>query len=493
MGRIPNHVEALLAALRFRDSSSDKLNELQESQWQELLSFCDVMHMTLTLGEVCGGVLPTWVRSRIEHNLADNTRRFLRIRDTYAEVANALREANVESLVIKGFAQSPDYVENPRMRVQSDVDLFCPIDTVYRARDVVARLGYRPEVRLDHPPSNRLPAMGRESNYQWRGNFFDPEIPVAVKLHFRFWDESSTRFLPQGLENFWPRRVGRQLEEISFLGLSAADTLGYNSLRLIEDLLRGQWTLDQVYEIAYFLHTNSENNSFWQNWRDLHDPTLRSLEAIGFRIAKNWFACDTSEQVTVEINNLTPPIQQWFQRFSSSPLAAQFHSNQDVLWLHVSLLESSRAQAAIVRQRLLPSRGGRSKDLPSLQRRTQDDFEGAWPKLHHLGMAPSTLWHGVRWWWAGKGLDNRFWTFFGAAFCFDFGAYIFFLLFNLYMVDRGASEKLLGWVTGALALGSLAGTIPAGLLAQRYGLRKALLLCLAAVPLLSALRTAFVS
>jgi MFS family permease len=502
MGRIPNHVEALLAALRFRDSSSDRLDELQESQWQELLSFCDSMHMTLPLGEVCGGILPAWVRSRIEHNLADNSRRFLRVKGVYSEVTGALREANVESLVIKGFAQSPDYVENPRMRAQSDIDLFCPIETVYRARDVVARLGYRPELARTDTPTYRLPVMNRESGHQWRGNSFDPEIPVGVKLHFRFWDETSTRFLPPGLDAFWPQRVGRQLEEISFLGLSPADNLGYSSLRLLKDLLRGAWTLHQVYEIAHFLHMSANNDLFWQNWQDLHDPTLRSLEAIGFRIAKNWFACDTSEQVTAEIKQLKPSIQQWFQHFSYSPLTATFRSNKDAVWLHFGLLESRRAQAAVLREKLLPSRisveqkttrAGRPKEGSSPQRLAQGDLQDAWPKFHHVRMLPSTFWHGLRWWWAGKGLDKRFWMFFGAAFCFDFGEYIFFLLYNLYMVDRGASEKLLGWVTGSLALGSLAGTIPAGLLAQRYGLRRALLLCLAAVPLLSALRTMFVA
>jgi MFS family permease len=502
MGRIPNHVEALLAALRFRDSSSDKLNELQESQWQELLSFCDSMHMTLPVGEVCGGILPAWVRSRIEHNLADNSRRFLRIKGVYSEVAGALREANLEFLVINGFAQSPDYVENPRMRVQPGIDLFCPIETVYRARDVVARFGYRPESGLNRAPSHRLAVMNRESSYQWRGNFFDPEIPVGVKLHFHFWDETSTRFRPPGLEAFWPRRVGRQLEEISFLGLAPADNLGYSSLRLLKDLLRGEWTLDQVYEIAHFLHMSAENDSFWQNWQDLHDPTLRSLEAISFRIARNWFACDTSEQVTAEIKQLKPSIQQWFRHFSHSPLSATFRLNKDALWLHMSLLESRRAQAAVLCKKLLPSRiaverkttrAGRSTEVFCSQRDARVELEDGWPKFHQVRVLPSTLWHGLRWWWAGKGLDERFWTFFGAAFCFDFGEYIFFLLYNLYMVDRGASEKLLGWVTGSVALGSLAGTIPAGFLAQRYGLRRSLLLCLAAVPLLSALRTIFVS
>ena len=161
--------------------------------------------------------------------------------------------------------------------------------------------------------------MARKSNWQWKGNFFDPEMPLGVELHFRFWDETSTRFSPPGLEAFWPRRIGRQIEEISFLSLSPADNLGYVSLHLLRNLLRGEWMLHYVYEVARFLHTSAGNDSFWQNWQDLHGASLRSLEGIAFRLATTWFKCDVSEQVATEIGKLAPSIQQWFRavfRFS---------------------------------------------------------------------------------------------------------------------------------------------------------------------------------
>jgi MFS family permease len=506
MRKLPHHVEALLAALQFRDSSSERLQQLQESQWQDLLSFCDLMRLTLPLGQVCGGILPQWVRKRIERNLADNSERFVRIKAAYSELAGGLRNANLECVVIKGFTQCPDYVENPRLRLQSDIDLFCPMETVYKARDVVASLGYRPDRRLDHLPSDHLAPMGRDTDWQWNGNFFDPDIPIGVELHFRLWDDTSTRILPPGLDLFWPRRVGRRVEDISFLGLRPEDNLGYVSLHLLRNMLRGEWMLHYVYELAQFLHAQAENDAFWQNWQDLHDAPLRSLEAISFRLARTWFACDLSEQVADEIANLAPPIQQWFRQFSDSPLTGIFRPNKDALWLNVALLESTRDQAAVLRATLLPSRippigapgqgttaEGKPKRFWPSQRHAKYGFYLVSRGFHHARTLPPTLWRGLRWWWAGKGLDRGFWTFFGASFCFDFGGFIFFLLYNLYMVDRGASTKLLGWVNGALALGALAGTIPAGLLADRFGLRKALLLCLAGVAVLSALRTVLVS
>lgn len=70
---------------------------------------------------------------------------------------------------------------------------------------------------------------------------------------------------------------------------------------------------------------------------------------------------------------------------------------------------------------------------------------------------------------------------------------MFFLLYNLYLLDRGFKENFLGWVTSAMAFGSIVGTLPAGMLAQRFGLKKALLSCFTLVSLVSALRALFFS
>jgi MFS family permease len=55
------------------------------------------------------------------------------------------------------------------------------------------------------------------------------------------------------------------------------------------------------------------------------------------------------------------------------------------------------------------------------------------------------------------------------------GLSIYFLLFNLFLIGHGFNEKALGFLTSAMAAGSIAGAIPAGKLAKRFGLQKALL------------------
>ena len=57
---------------------------------------------------------------------------------------------------------------------------------------------------------------------------------------------------------------------------------------------------------------------------------------------------------------------------------------------------------------------------------------------------------------------------------FDFGESIFFLLFNLYLLERGFNERFLGQVAAAMTAGTLVGAIPAVTLTRRAGLRVAL-------------------
>jgi MFS family permease len=55
------------------------------------------------------------------------------------------------------------------------------------------------------------------------------------------------------------------------------------------------------------------------------------------------------------------------------------------------------------------------------------------------------------------------------------GLSIYFLLFNLFLIGHGFTEKTLGFLTSAMSVGNIAGTIPAGKLARKLGLHKTLL------------------
>ena len=98
------------------------------------------------------------------------------------------------------------------------------------------------------------------------------------------------------------------------------------------------------------------------------------------------------------------------------------------------------------------------------------------------------IWRRPAAWLLEKKLSRGFWVFFTVAFFFDFGFSVYFFLFNLYLLDFHFNERAIGLVGGALTLGSVAGTLPAGWLARRTGPRPLLVFCLISAPLLGAAR-----
>jgi MFS family permease len=101
----------------------------------------------------------------------------------------------------------------------------------------------------------------------------------------------------------------------------------------------------------------------------------------------------------------------------------------------------------------------------------------------------ASFWKNPAAWFRDQRLGRGFWVFFTVAFFFDFGFAVYFFLFNLFLLDYNYNERAIGLVGGALTLGSVAGTLPAGWLARRMGLRRLLVVCMIAAPLLGCART----
>ena len=484
-----------MAALNFADPRREELRRIPDSDWQDLLLLCDRTRLTLPLGQTCFEQVPEWVQRRIQENLSDNWQRMLGVIHEYAEIAQVLESVQAEHLVLKGFAQWSDPMESAHYRTQSDIDLFLPQDDILRGRNALVEAGYEVIQGYEHMPTDHLPPMVKKTNWTWRGNYYDPTLPVGLELHFRFWNNITTRLRPRGTDKFWKRRIKREANGISFPGLAPVDNLSYSALHVLHHMLVGGLIPYHVYELAMLLDIHADDQAFWQEWKSTHDDSLRAIEAVSIRLASDWFSCRLPQAVEEEVGMLSPAVQQWFACYADSPLRAIVRPNKNALWLHLNLIESSRDRQAVFCNTVFPVRVPPLKavsrwSLPVLPRFLR---YAASRVTHHVASIPSTLFEGFRWWGTKNRLNKQFWTFYGASFCFDLGMFIFFFLFNLYLLDRGMTEKFIGWVTSAMAIGSMLGTIPAGIAAQRFGLRKTLLTCFVMVSLTAALRVIFVS
>lgn len=507
MGEIPPF---LLGALQFQDARRETLRRLPDAEWKRVLSDWHVVRLTLPLRQVCGDELPAWVRERIDAFLADNVLRFERIKNVYSCVAKALKEAGTEHIVIKGFSLWPGYTDHPKYRPQSDIDLYCPPETIFRSRDALLALGYTSQHHRGQGSTEHLPILSPPNSWVWRGNHFDPDIPISLELHFAWWDTANNRIHPQGLEDVWPRRVTRAVDGLSFPALESVDNLGYTALNLLRNFLLSSLAAEQIYGLARFLHTYADDGQFWERWRQLHPDSLRGLEAISFRLASEWFACRLSVQAQEEVDRLPRPIQEFFRHFSKATLAPAFNSRKDGMWLHLDLLESRTDKSAILLQRLLPvrlqvpaigpdvSREADAKIQTSQNRLSQLAHSGrrsieyaTWFVIrgsYHIALIPVRLWRGLGYQVSRKNLGRQFWTFFAASFCFDLGMTMYFFLYNLYLLDCGFKESFLGLTMSFMNIGSIACTIPAAILIQRLGIRRSLLTCIAVLSAVFAAR-----
>jgi hypothetical protein len=400
MAYIPYQLVAALAALNFQSPQPGELRSIDETGWREFLPLCDKLHLTILLRQKCAGDLPAWVRSRIDQNIRDNKERFERLKVIYFEIANALQDVGAEHLVLKGFSQYPEFVQDPSLRMQGDLDLFCPPESIWIARDALVKLRYEVMQGLVHQATDHLPAMMRKTVWQWRGDWFDPELPIGVDLHFRFWNAATTRLKLQNLDQFWQRRVRRQ-QPFCFPALNPVDSLGYAALHVFHHLNMGGLNPYQVYELASFLDANSGNDSFWKLWRNWHDESLRRIEAVSFCLATEWFACRVSEEAREEINHLPPAVQEWFKDYRDSPLSGLLFPNKHALWLHLSLLRSPREKLLVFCDTLIPVRLptiGAAKQW-SLRNHARFIFFAISRLTYHVCTVPKTLWEGIRWWW----------------------------------------------------------------------------------------------
>jgi Uncharacterised nucleotidyltransferase len=483
--RIPRNVAAALAAMSFPDDVRGQgraiLGVLSDSEWKSLLEFADRSAITLVLGESCREDLPTWLRDRIDRDITRNTERLARLRSELALVSDRLESEHIEFVLLKGFSVGPEYTLDPRLRMHYDFDLFVPQESIESAYRTVLSLGYEPLASNVHIPKDHLPTLARKTGWRWQSDPFDPEIPPAVELHFRFWNSEAERLSAPGVEEFWQRRVVQDGLPV----LHPADRLAYAALHLHRHLFHGNARVNHVYEIARFLETQAENTPFWTGWRKLHSEPVRRLQAVAFRLAVAWFGCRFAPEAAEEVQHLASDVSAWFEYYAASPLEALFHPNKHELWLHLALLDSSRDRRKILFRKILPL------TLPApygdvfvpareitfrirWKHRIRYAVHLASRTVHHARTLPVMLWHGLRWRCRASGLEAPFWWFTIAQAIYALGFFVFYLLYNLYLLDRGFHEDALGYVASALTLGSVASVLPAAGIVRRLGLTRAI-------------------
>ena len=165
----------------------------------------------------------------------------------------------------------------------------------------------------------------------------------------------------------------------------------------------------------------------------------------------------------------------------------------------LSLLENRRDRWAVLRRRLLPKRLPgvvENVHIPDSQITWSLRLQGRWRLLkfassrvaHHARALPPTAWSALRWFGGHWELDADYWRFLLAEGFFDFGMFVFFFLYNLYLLQLGFDERFVGVVSGVMTAGNVAGSILAVFALRRFGIQRTLMAAFALAAGLSAAR-----
>jgi hypothetical protein len=338
-----------IGALRFHDAQPEVLLRIPNERWPALLARTDHARLTLALGMRCCEWLPPFVRERIERNLARNAERHRRLRREYDRIAAVFAERGIEFVVLKGATHWPYFCEDPDHRPQYDFDFWCSQDRLLAARQAAEELGFECLKGRRDGPTDHLPTMIRRTGWRWRSDYFDPEMPPSLEIHFRLWNAAIEGIAASGPERFWARRSVREVGGTHIPSLNPCDTLSYASLHVLRHLLRGNPCPYHVYELAHFLERSSQDAPFWTAWTATTPDSLRSLAAIAFHLAREWFHCKWHPSIEQAVD---ARVDNWLHRFAFS--SVQDTPNRDELWLHLALVRDWRARRDILVRRLLP-------------------------------------------------------------------------------------------------------------------------------------------
>lgn len=389
-------------SLRFDRDCSGVLNAIPASKTTQFLALTDEAHISLAIAERCQDALPEPVRRRLNDCAARSAVRHVRIVETHREIAAALAERGVEFVVLKGLTHTAFWNGDLRQRPQYDVDLYVRPESAALATAAVASIGYK-TCEGESKGSDHLPVMVRRTGWRWRGDYYDPDQPLALEIHFRFCNPN-LGFKAWGEERFWERRQIETVDGIALPALCPVDRLRYAAWHAVRHLLRGSLRILHIYELAHFLHHSSDDKKFWIEWREEGATQDRVAELIAFRLACEWFGCNTHPIVQEALRALPACIGRWFELFAFSPITGVTSPNKDEVFLRLCLQDGVHAAGT----RLLPKRlpaflldaHDREENLLLRARRSASRIWFiASRTAHHARTLPPLIGSGVRWWW----------------------------------------------------------------------------------------------
>lgn len=306
-------------------------------------------------------LIPETAQHYLEQAYNDNRIRNLDARREFAEIMNWLKEARVDSLVLKGLPLLLDLYPDPSHRVLYDLDLLVrEAGEAQRGLELLLAAGFAPVPMKGSAQVNKhLPSVWRMNGFVRRGYLFDPKQPRPVELHVRLWDQEWRGLDVRPLDNLWARSRVKELDGMPIRVMSPEDTLVHLCVHLATHLVEREARLGQAVDVSRFMQRYNQS----LDW----DRIIRAGERA--RVARFLYL------VLVTVNQLTaaplpdPPVlaalrartslqlREWADRQGASDLLAMDYRQPQLdraYALTFAATDTWREKLSVLRFALLP-------------------------------------------------------------------------------------------------------------------------------------------
>jgi Uncharacterised nucleotidyltransferase len=356
---------AILSYLGFQPAPSPHqrvLCQASEKQWRQVLALADTAGLTLFLranlkqrGDFQG--LPGSIQQALEQRFQDNVARTEAICQELIQFNRLFQVQNIRYLNLKGQVLYPDFVNERRNRLQYDHDFLIRPEDLERTYALFLSLGYSPLPSSSKLAVGHLPTLVRKTDWKWKGNLFDPEIPRAVELHFQLWDSKFDKISIRSLDDVWRNSEVAAFEAVALPVLSRQHNLLYCVLHSFRHLLRNDLRLSHLYEIGYFLHRRCENASFWPGFLKslLSCSNSCRVTATMLELARRTFGAEPEPMTTQFINeHLSPAAALWVEEFGIRESVHCFRRSKSALFLQLDFVEGLVGKSVVIARKLIP-------------------------------------------------------------------------------------------------------------------------------------------
>ena len=405
----------IAACLRVSGSPEKPVSRLptfSRHDWQRALDWLDQTGLALWFWDRlkqlgARDAVPPEIDARLERNFLDHSRRIASMAEEFDSINRLFADAGVEFVVLKGFALTPGYAPEARLRVAYDYDYLLPAESMERAAQVLSSAGYirRPE-RVDHPVvyihSSHTPR--RPSR---RDDLYSATLPRALELHTRLWEPEALR-IPLSLpDDFLARKRLRNWQGLRFYSLSEEDELIFQVLHAFRHILECWCRLYSFLEIAYFLDHRRADSVFWQQFgeRIRMSPLLLEMVGVVFSLAAGLFGAAVSNAIDAAVvRTMRGSLALWMNRYGYDSALANFAGNKYSLLLYREFVPDDRTWREIRRTRLFPlhrpTRAGQASTSGISGRLAAGWKQGSYVArrlLHHLIAAAQYAFESIQW------------------------------------------------------------------------------------------------